>query len=145
MDARRQKKIEKHKRAIARLRKPGPLYVFCEGQEMSKMRYKVVLPAPNTSDDDISHRLLTATIDDGAPESTQLLSTAIETKVRAPRGARVRLEFSDVDLGGLPSEKSLYEFVAEDTIAPAKPGELSAIAEGQDPDDAPTFDPTPVV
>jgi hypothetical protein len=120
--------------ALRALKRPGPLYVFVEAQDMSSMRLLVALPPLSGADDDVESREISVKIGEGKPAVTALDRNATEFRFTAPRNAMARLALVDIDSSGNRSEASSRDVPVTDTIAPARPGELTVTVEGQEPD-----------
>lgn len=79
-------------------------------------------------DADVVARRLTVTVNgelaDAIPDFSADTTTFVEA-VTVPQDANVVLTLVDVDDAGNVSEPAVLEFVATDTIPPAKPGEFS--------------------
>jgi hypothetical protein len=77
-------------------------------------------------DADVVARRLTVTID-GEPGETADFpadTTSFVESVTVPQDSNVVLTLVDIDDAGNASEPAVVEFVATDTIPPAKPGEF---------------------
>lgn len=85
--------------------------------------YSVTAAAP--VDADVVARRLMVTVN-GLPQSTTEYpsETTSFSEVRVEQDAEVVLSLVDIDDAGNVSEPAVYEFVAVDTIPPAKPGEF---------------------
>jgi 3-dehydroquinate synthase class II len=84
--------------------------------------YAVSAAAP--VDSDVVERRLTIEVD-GVVEMRTLPPSATELgEIKVARDAEVLLALVDADGSGNVSEPATFEFVAVDTIPPAKPGEF---------------------
>jgi len=105
--------------------------------------YSVAAPAP--TDFDVTVRELTVTVD-GMPDGSSTFpgdSTNLG-QIRAGQGSRVVVTLVDIDDAGNRSEPAVLEFVALDTLAPAKPGDFSVTLVAEVPAEAPVVE-VPVV
>jgi carbamoylphosphate synthase large subunit len=85
--------------------------------------YGVTAAAP--VDGDVATRVLTIEVDGEVTETRALPADATDLgEVKVARGASVVLALVDADADGNVSEPASFEFVATDTIPPAKPGEF---------------------
>lgn len=76
-------------------------------------------------DKDVVTRELSVVVDGGQPATTTFPSTATELgEVKVEQGGKVVLSLVDIDDAGNRSQPATVEFVAADTIPPAKPGEF---------------------
>jgi hypothetical protein len=85
--------------------------------------YEVVAAPP--VDGDVVSRRLTVTVN-GSPREPvdHAAGTTVFPELSVEQDDVVVLALSDVDDAGNVSEPAVYEFVAVDTIPPAKPGEF---------------------
>jgi hypothetical protein len=105
------------------LRRPQRLRVRLIRQENDMaLVYAVSAAAP--VDSDVVERRLTIEVD-GVVEMRTLPPSATELgEIKVARDAEVLLALVDADGSGNVSESATFEFVAVDTIPPAKPGEF---------------------
>jgi hypothetical protein len=105
------------------LRRPQRLRVRLIRQENDMaLVYAVSAAAP--VDSDVVERRLTIEVD-GVVEMRTLPPSATELgEIKVARDAEVLLALVDADGSGNVSEPATFEFVAVDTIPPAKPGEF---------------------
>jgi hypothetical protein len=76
-------------------------------------------------DADVVERRLALVVDGGEPVVSVFPPEATELgEVRVPQGSTAILTLVDVDDAGNVSEPATLDFVATDTLPPAKPGEL---------------------
>lgn len=113
--------------------KPGKIEARLTGERrianMDFLGYDVMLPAVPAGASVDSQRL-DVTIDGVTISQEPALGTA-SVGIEAPQDSAVALALIYLDEVGNASQASTREFVATDTIAPAKPGEMTVTATGE--------------
>jgi hypothetical protein len=98
---------------------------------MNLILFQVTLPAPGAAD--VVARELTMQVGGEAPVAVPVVvGQAVVDGLKAPQDSSVTLSLVDVDDAGNRSLPSIFQFVAQDTLAPPQPGELGVVMTGEE-------------
>ncbi len=112
--------------------KPGPLYIFQESYMADLIIARVGFPQIVDVDTELQELVVEI---DGVSQDPQVFGKDVtSTAVKGPQGSSCKLTLTHLDDATPPNRSAprVREFVFQDIVPPAQPGELEVTIEGEE-------------